>query len=185
MSKASLQEQLLKAGLASKTDKKGGKQPKKKSTWGRVSRHDKDANSRPKEIEAAKKAAAEKLERERANNREASQRQREAETRRARRAEIRQLILDHAEPRPSHGQPFHFADDGRVRSIPVDARLRRQLANRQRRLAVWEKRYYIVPADTAEKIAQRDAAHLVALPAGGEIQDPAYQDFAVPDDLVW
>ncbi len=182
MSKASLQEQLLKAGLA----KKGGKQPKKKSAWGRVNRHDKQANTKPPaEIEAAKKAAAEKREREQAKNREAGARQREAEERRARRAEIRQLILDHAEKLPGRGQPFHFADDGRVRSIPVDARLRRQLANRQRRLASWEKRYYVIPADTAEKVAQRDASHLVALPSGGEIHDPAYRDFQVPEDLVW
>ncbi|MFO7582617.1 DUF2058 family protein, partial [Guyparkeria sp.] len=132
MSKASLQEQLLKAGLA----KKGGKQPKqKKSAWGRVNRHDKQANTKPPaEIEAAKKAAAEKLERERQQAREASARQREGEQRRAQRAEIRQLILDHAEKRPSHGEPFHFADQGRVLSLPVDARLRRGLATRKLRL---------------------------------------------------
>ena len=182
MSKASLQEQLLKAGLA----KKGGKQPKKKSAWGRVNRHDQQANTKPPaEIEAAKKAAAEKRAREQEKNREAGQRQRETEERRARRAEIRQLILDHAEKLPSKGEPFHFADSGRVLSIPVNPRLRRQLANRQMRLATWEKRYYVIPAQTAEKIGQRDPAHLVALPSGGEIRDPAYSDFGVPDDLVW
>ncbi|MGM0516823.1 MAG: DUF2058 family protein [Pseudomonadota bacterium] len=183
MSKASLQEQLLKAGLAKKGN---GKQPKKKSAWGRVNRHDKQANTKPPaEIEAAKKAAAEKREREQAKNREAGRRQREAEERRARRAEIRQLILDHAEKLPSNGEPFHFADSGRVLSIPVNLRLRRQLASRQMRLATWEKRYYVIPAQTAEKLAQRDPAHLVALPSGGEIQDSAYAEFDVPDDLVW
>ncbi|MCL7751626.1 DUF2058 domain-containing protein [Guyparkeria hydrothermalis] len=183
MSKASLQDQLLKAGLA----KKGGKQPKqKKSAWGRVSRHDKDANTKPPaEIEAAKKAAAEKLERERRQAREAGARQREAEQRRAQRAEIRQLILDHAEKLPSHGEPFHFADQFRVLSLPVNARLRRGLATRKLRLATWDKRYYIVSAQTAEKIAQRDPAFLVALPSGGEIRDEAYAEHQVPDDLVW
>lgn len=186
MSKGSLQDQLLQAGLAPKGGKKGGKQPKKKSAWGRVNRHDKEANTRPpKEIEAARKAAAEKLERERQQAREAGARQREADQRRAKRAEIRQLILDHAEKLPSHGEPFHFADQFRVLSLPVDPRLRRGLATRKLRLATWEKRYYIVPAQTAEKIAERDPAFLVALPSGGEIRDPAYADFEVPDDLVW
>ncbi|MFI9652207.1 DUF2058 family protein [Guyparkeria halopsychrophila] len=183
MSKASLQDQLLKAGLA----KKSGKQPKqKKSAWGRVNRHDKDANTRPPaEIEAAKKAAAEKRERERQQARETSARQREAEQRRAQRAEVRQLILDHAEKLASHGEPFYFIDQGRISSLPVDARLRRGLAARKLRLATWEKRYYIVSATTAEKIAQRDPAFLIALPSGGEIRDPAYAEFSVPDDLIW
>ncbi|MFW6323215.1 MAG: DUF2058 family protein [Guyparkeria sp.] len=187
MSKASLQEQLLKAGLAQKGGKQGGKQAKqKKSAWGRVSRHDKDANTKPPaEIEAAKKAAAEKLERERQQAREAGARQREAEQRRAQRAEIRQLILDHAEKLPSHGEPFHFADQFRVLSLPVNARLRRGLATGKLRLATWDKRYYIVPAQTAEKIARRDPAYLLAPPSGGEIRDPAYAEFVVPDDLVW
>ena len=190
MSKGSLQDQLLQYGLAQKGgqkgNKKGGKKPKQKSAWGRVSRHDKDANTKPpKEIEAAKQAAAEKLERERQQAREAGARQREDEQRRAQRAEIRQLILDHAEKLPSHGEPFHFADDGRVRSLPVNPRLRRGLATRKLRLAVWNKRYHIVSAQTAEKIGQRDPAFLVALPSGGEIRDEAYAEFAVPDDLVW
>lgn len=183
MSKASLQDQLLQAGLA----KKGGKAPKKKkSAWGRVNRHDQDANTKPPaEIEAAKKAAAEKLAREQARNREAGARQREAEVQRARLGEIRQLILDHAEKLPRDGEPYHFVDRGVVLSIPVDPRLRRGLASRKLRLATWEKRYYVVSAQTAEKIAQRDPAHLVALPDGGEIRDPAYQGYEVPDDLVW
>lgn len=182
MSKGSLQDQLLQSGLA----KKGGKKPKQKSAWGRVNRHDKEANTKPpKEIEAAKKAAAEKLERERQQAREAGARQREDEQRRAQRAEIRQLILDHAEKLPSHGEPFHFVDGSRVLSLPVNPRLRRGLASRKLRLAVWEKRYYIVSAQTAEKVAQRDPAFLLALPAGGDIRDETYADFTVPDDLVW
>ncbi|WP_410473430.1 DUF2058 family protein [Guyparkeria sp. TX1] len=183
MSKASLQDQLLKAGLA----KKGGKQPKqKKSAWGRVNRHDKDANTKPPaEIEAARKAAAEKLERERQKARENSARQREEEQRRAQRAEVRQLILDHAEKLAGHGEPFYFVDQGRILSLPVNARLRRGLATRKLRLATWDKRYYIVSATTAEKIAQRDPAYLLALPSGGEIRDPAYAEFTVPDDLIW
>ncbi|MFN2381745.1 MAG: DUF2058 family protein, partial [Guyparkeria sp.] len=167
--------------------KKGGKQPKqKKSAWGRVNRHDKEANTKPPaEIEAAKKAAAEKLERERQQAREASARQREGEQRRAQRAEVRQLILDHAEKLARHGEPFYFVDQGRVLSLPVDARLRRGLATRKLRLATWEKRFYIISATTAEKIAQRDPAFLIALPSGGEIRDEAYTGFEVPDDLLW
>ncbi len=183
MSKGSLQDQLFQAGLA----KKGGKPPKKKkSAWGRVNRHDQDANTKPNaEIEAAKKAAAEKLAREQARNREAGARQREAEVRRARQGEIRQLILDHAEKLPRDGEPYHFVDRGVVLSIPVDPRLRRGLATRRLRLATWEKRYYVISAQTAEKVAQRDPTHLIALPEGGETRDSAYADFTVPDDLVW
>ena len=73
----------------------------------------------------------------------------------------------------------------RDRSLPVDPRLRRGLASRRLRLAIWDKRYYLVSAQTAEKIAQRDPDFLVALPDGGEIRDTAYTEFTVPDDMVW
>ncbi|HZJ81737.1 MAG TPA: DUF2058 family protein [Guyparkeria sp.] len=181
MSKGSLQDQLLRAGLA----KKGGKKPKK-SAWGRINRHDKQANTKPPaEIEAAKRAAAEKLERERQQQREAGRRQHENEQRRAQRAEIRQLILDHAEKLPAHGTPFHFAERGRVLSLPVNPSLRRGLSSGTLRLAVWEGRYHIVSTQTAKKIAQRDPAFLTALPTGGQIRDQAYAAFEVPDDLIW
>ena len=51
-----------------------------------------------------------------------------------------------------------------------------------------ESQYAIIPASVADKIAQRDASSIVlnsALSAEEQDEDDPYADFKVPDDLMW
>lgn len=179
MSSQSLQDQLRKAGLAS--DKQG-----KKSKWGKVSRQTKkERQQEPQQTEAqkaAEKALAEKAARAEALNRE---KQDEAK-RRAMAAEIRQIIDSNAIALPEEGEPYHFSDQGKIRSILVTEKLRDQLAKERCRVVRFNDQYRVVPQDAAEKIRQRDPEAVVDTSSSdSETDDEYYARFEVPDDLIW
>ncbi|HHQ69175.1 MAG TPA: DUF2058 domain-containing protein [Halothiobacillaceae bacterium] len=173
----SLQEQLQEAGLSGSKKKKA-----KKSTWGRVNRHQPDKASKPsKEIEQIRQQAAKRQAEEAERNRRLNEEKRAAQQSHDRKAQARQLILEHAQPRPSNGKPFYFVDRGVVLSILVTDTTRRQLANRRLGLAKLDERYYIIPAQTVAKVLEREPKHIIALPDGGAGDDT----HPVPDDLIW
>jgi hypothetical protein len=53
----------------------------------------------------------------------------------------------------------------------------------------WEGHYDLVPLDAVERIRERDAEAIVANPTAGTTAvqgaDDPYQDYVVPDDLIW
>lgn len=178
MSSQSLQDQLRKAGLAS--DKQG-----KKSKWGKVSRQSKKEPQPPQITDAQK--AAEKAQAEKAARTEALNREKQAEAKqRAIRAEIRQIIDSNAVNLPEDGEPYHFSDQGKIRSILVDDRLRGQLAKERCWIVRLNDQYRVVPQDAAEKIRQRDPDVVIKIQSStDESDDEYYARFQVPDDLIW
>lgn len=173
----SLQEQLQQAGISGNKKKKA-----KKSAWGRVNRHQPDKASKPpEEIEQIRQQAAKRQAKEAERNRRLNEEKRAAQHSHDLKAQARQLILDHAQRRPTNGTPFYFADRGVVLSILVTDATRRQLANRRLGLAKLDDRYHIIPAETVTKILDREPKHIIALPNGGADDDK----HPVPDDLIW
>ena len=180
----SLQEQLQQAGLSGKKNK--GKAKGKKSAWGRVNRHQPEKATKPtEEIEKIRKAAAQKQAQEAERNRKLNAQRHAEQQSHDKKAQARQLILDHAQPRPTHGDPFYFADRGVVLSVLVSKQMRQQLARRRLGLACLEQRYYLIPAETVTKVLERAPEYIIALPNGGEIDDPHYAHAQVPDELIW
>lgn len=176
----SLQDQLRQAGLAN--DKQG-----KKSKWGKVSRPSKKASQqKPSEKTEAQKAA-DQARTEQAARADALNREKQAAAkRRAALAEIRQIIESNAIELPEEGDPYHFTDQSKVRSINVNARLRDQLTAGRNRIVRFNDQYRIVTKDAADKIAQRDPDCVIPLPSNeNESDDDYYAQFQVPDDLIW
>ncbi len=180
---SSLQEQLLKSGLA---DAKKAKQINKEKR--------KEAKQKPKgdkqvdEVKlAAQQALAEQAERARELNRE---KQAQAE-RRAIAAQIVQLIRVNRVERPgaSAGDAvaYQFSHGKKIKKIYVTRRQQEQLIKGALAVVELEGSYELLPAPVAEKISQRDAGRVLVRNEAVESvdEDDPYADYQIPDDLMW
>ena len=175
----SLREQLIAAGLAPK------KQPKEQ----RPPRPAKGARGKPAPLPAAtlaaQRAQAEKFVRDQELNRK----QQEKAQRRARAAQLRQLIDSCCLPRAGGDDYYNFVDAGRIRRLPVTLELRARLNGGELLIARCSDRYDLVPAAAAARIRECDADAILPRQdaAGSEpaAADDPYKDFVVPDDLTW
>lgn len=180
---ASLQEQLLKAGII---DEKKAKQAKKEQ---RKAAKQNKGQTQPDEAKlAAARAQAEKAERDRALNRE---RQAAAEQK-AIQAQIVQLITTNRIDRGQGDIAYQFVDGKKIKKIYVTAALQAQLTRGQVAVVGLGQGYELVPAAVAEKISQRNPASVLVLhdrqlqstDASADEDDP-YADYQIPDDLMW
>lgn len=179
MTKLTLQEQLLKAGLV--TSKKAAKVQRtaKKS---RV-----QAREAREAVEENKKAQLER-------DKQLSEQQKQAALMKEYKAQIKQLIEMNRITVSRGDIGFNFTDNNLIKKIEVDKTTQTQLING--RLAIarliidsnGESEYAIIPASVADKIAQRDATFIVlnsALSQEEQDEDDPYADFKIPDDLMW
>lgn len=170
----SLKEQLLKAGLVTTKQVKQAQHQQRKT---------KGPKNDPQAGAALRQAQAEKTQRDRELNR---RRQEEAE-RKAIAAQIRQLIEDNRLENVDGEVVYNFVDGAKVRRLHVNAAAHAQLVRGTLHIAKLHGRHYLVNAETAEKIRQRDPARVIApndAPAQPATDDP-YATYQVPDDLMW
>ena len=177
---ASLQDQLLKAGIV---DKKKAKQIKQEQR--------KEARSRPKgqvqvdeNKEQAKRALAEKTQRDRQLNK---QQQDEAE-KKAIQAQIIQLIKMNRVDRQKGDVAYQFTDGTKIKKMYLTRQLQNDLIKGRLAIAKLAGSYELLPAPAAEKIMQRDAQVIVLLNRNDKVEvdeDDPYADYQIPDDLMW
>ena len=140
-----LQEQLLKAGLASK------KQAKKAEHEKRISR--KQNNGAPP---AVSNAVREEQAAQAQRNRELNL-QRAEETRlKEQKAQVKQLIETNRLPQDGRGEPYHFAEQNKIKRIFVSEEMGDQLSRGQLAIVRLGTNYEVVPAKVARQIAERD-----------------------------
>jgi uncharacterized protein YaiL (DUF2058 family) len=177
----SLRDQLLKAGLVSE------KQARQAERDAHQRNRPKGGKASPPPARApAREAQARKAARDQALNRA----QQEKAAARAATAQLRQLIEQHRVPRVESDDWYNFVHAGKVRRLPVTPALRAQLVRGALVVVVCEGRYDCVPPEAATRIAERDPAAIVPLPAAATAAEPPrdddpYKDYVVPDDLVW
>ncbi|WP_148875578.1 DUF2058 domain-containing protein [Serratia marcescens] len=179
MTKLTLQEQMLKAGLVtSKKMAKVQRTAKKSRVQAREARE---------AVEENKKAQLER-------DKQLSEQQKQAALSKEYRAQVKQLIEMNRIVLAKGDIGFNFTDGNLIKKILVDKATQTQLINGRLAIArlVVENReeceYAIIPASVADKIAQRDAASIVlhsALSQEEQDEDDPYADFKVPDDLMW
>lgn len=179
MTKLTLQEQMLKAGLV--TSKKVAK----------VQRTAKKSRVQAREAKAAveenKKAQLER-------DRQLNEQQKQSVLSKEYKAQVKQLIEMNRLDMSKGDIGFNFTDNTLIKKIFVDKLTQTQLISGRiaiARLVVdngGDSQYVIIPASVADKIAQRDAGSIVFNSAlsGDELdEDDPYADFKVPDDLMW
>ncbi|GBU14370.1 hypothetical protein AwEntero_29710 [Enterobacterales bacterium] len=179
MTKLSLQEQLLKAGLVtSKKIAKVQRTAKKSRVQAREARE---------AVEENKKAQVER-------DKQLSEQQKQAALSKEYKAQVKQLIEMNRISIPKGTIDFNFTDNNFIKKIAVDKTTQTQLISG--RLAIarlvidgsTDNEYAIIPAVVADKIAQRDANSIVlnsTMSQEEQDEEDPYADFKVPDDLMW
>lgn len=179
MTKLTLQEQMLKAGLVtSKKIDKVRRTAKKSRVQAREARE---------AVEENKKAQLER-------DKQLSEQQKQAVLSREYKAQVKQLIEMNRIIISKGSIDFNFTDNNVIKSIAVDKTTQSQLISGRlaiARLSTENSRvceYAIIPAVVADKITQRDADSIVlnnALAQDEADEDDPYADFKIPDDLMW
>lgn len=179
----SLQDQLLKAGLAdAKEAKRLEKEKRKQARVARSSRVDVVDETR----EAARLAREEKARKDRELNQQIQSRSQ----RKAINAQIKQLIENSRLARGRGDIGFNFTDGKRVKKLYVTSLEQRQLSAGLLAIAKQGDQYEVVPRVVAEKIAQRDEARVIFPEQSEDVTLTAeekdwYKDYEIPDDLMW
>lgn len=179
MTKLTLQEQMLKAGLvSSKKIAKVQRTAKKSRVQAREARE---------AVEENKKAQLER-------DKQLSEQQKQAALSKEYKAQVKQLIEMNRVDISKGDIGFNFTDNNLIKKIVVNKTIQAQLISG--RLAIARlvvnnsgmSEYAIIPASVADKIAQRDADSIVlnsALSHEEQDEEDPYADFKVPDDLMW
>lgn len=177
---ASLQEQLLKAGIVNKKKAKQVEQEKRKQTKQSHKGHAQVNETK----EQAKKALAEKTARGREMNR---QREAEAELK-AIAAQIRQLIEVNRIDRQGGETSYQFTDGTKIKKVYVSPLLHNQLSKGLIAVVRLNDQYELVPTMVADKISQRDENIVLVQNQASKDEideDDYYADYKIPDDLMW
>jgi uncharacterized protein YaiL (DUF2058 family) len=135
---------------------------------------------------AAQAVQAAKVARDLAMN----EKQRLKAEKRARHAEIKQLLEQHAVARPIDGEAYNFLDGTKIHQIRIDSSQRLQLARGELLVLRFDGRYHLLASAIAARIRNRDERIFVhsgaaAAAAPASAADDAYAAFVVPDDLIW
>lgn len=179
MTKLTLQEQMLKAGLVtSKKMAKVQKTAKKSRVQAREARA---------AVEENRKAQLER-------DKQLSEQQKQAVLAKEYKAQVHQLIEMNRIVIAKGNIDFNFTDNNLIKKVVVDKATQAQLFSGRLAIARLmidngnESEYAIIPASVADKIAQRDADSIVlnnVLSQEEQDEDDPYADFKVPDDLMW
>ena len=180
---ASLQDQLLKAGLIDTKKVKQANKEKRKDT--NVARRAPEpvVDEMKQQIEQDR---AEKLERDRELNRKLVL---ELEQK-AIAAQIKQLIENHRQAKDAghDAVDYNFTDGKLIKKIRVSPLVREQIARGLLAVVKLGEGYELVPRIVSDKIAQRDKKAVVVVNTKivtKEVEDDPYKDYVIPDDLMW
>ena len=174
-----LQEQLLKAGLVNKNKVAQVVREQTKQRQGKAPMAPAD------EQVDAQRLQAERAERDRALAAERNAQARANEQR----IQIHQIVESHKQKREGE-IAYRFTDGDKIRSVLVNEALRAQLASGTLVIVRHDQGYELLPRAVADKVHARDAAMIVldhgrSTDAGNDHDDEYYQQFQVPDDLIW
>ncbi|MBI2423478.1 MAG: DUF2058 domain-containing protein [Candidatus Hydrogenedentes bacterium] len=177
-----LRDQLLKAGLASKKAVKAVETEERRENKKKLKEQKKSGVAAPA-LAAAQQALAEKAEadRLRAAAEKAAREEKEL------RAQVADMIEQHALKKRGKGLTYHFPHDKVVKKLEVSEETQRALSLGKLAIVFWENQYRLVPGETADKIDARlpDAIVYWCAPAPGPDEDDPYKSCQVPDDLMW
>ena len=177
----SLQDQLLKMGIADDAQAKKVKSEKRKQA--KQKRKNKIEVVDQKKLQA-QTAAAEKKERDRQLN---QQKTVDAEQK-AIAAQVRQLIEMNRLLTGDEEIPYNFIEDNTVKKIYVSEAIRDQIGRGQSAIVKLASRYEVVPSAVAEKIRIRDESRVVLQnnrQPDDQKEGGLYANYQVPDDLMW
>ena len=178
---ASLQEQLLKAGLANEKNAKKIRKEKKKANKA-VRKGQLDADTGLQDDIKAKKAQQAKLDSEK---NKAIQEQIELKSEHGK---VKQMIQQLHITDFAGELTFNYVLDKKIKTLSVDQMSYNALTKGQIGLCVLEGKSYVMPGIAIEKIRAVDEAYILVMNENTTTEtenDDPYADFQIPDDLMW
>jgi uncharacterized protein YaiL (DUF2058 family) len=173
----SLRDQLLQAGLANeKQSKDAERQLRQQQRERQQLPKDKRATASRGQLDAHHAQLAKA-----ARDQQLSRQSTQQADRKARQAQIAQLIEKNRLPRAQTDERYNFVDGNKVRAIPADHSARERLSRGEIAIVRRNQGYELVPAEIAARIRERDE-HAVVICGGAH--EAATTD-GVPEDLIW
>lgn len=178
----SLRDQLLKAGLVSEQQAKRAEREQNQKQYAAPRSRKKPPGPTPQQL-AAQKAAAQKA----ARDAELNARKQAKLERRAKYAEIKQLVAAHQVARVETEDFYNFQQGAEIHRVAVTPELRARLVAGDLAIVRCEGRFAFVPAAIGKQVGERVEKALLHLntPEAPPAADDPYKDYVVPDDLVW
>jgi len=182
---ASLQEQLLKAGLTTKQKTRQANADKRKKNKQQRSGVQHNASLQEEVKQDLAKKQAEKQAKDNALNEQRKQQLAEKEQI----LRIKQILVHHQIKNVTGDNEYNYTFDNKIKKLPLDSVTHRALVNGRLSLCGLDETTYIVTRETAEKLAELDAN--VVLVQNDKIvddhveEDDPYADYQIPDDLMW
>jgi uncharacterized protein YaiL (DUF2058 family) len=172
----SLQEQLLKAGVASKKQANKAKADKRKIK-------NKDTPISAEQLQQQQKELADKREKDKQLNLEREQQRALKENI----SQARQIIETNKVSVPKDAQISHqFSHLSFVKTIHVDKQLQSQLFYGQLTIIFMDDKYWLIPTQQAHRVFALQSEWVVELPEKETVdEDDPYAQYQIPDDLMW
>jgi uncharacterized protein YaiL (DUF2058 family) len=182
---ASLQDQLLKAGLTTKQKTRQANADKRKKNKQKRSGVQHDATLQEQVKQDLAKSQAEKMAKDNALNEEKKQQLADKEQG----LRIKQ-ILEHHQLKGVNGEvEYNYTFGSKIKKLALDAVTHRALVNGRLSLCGLNDITYLVTRETAEKLAELDDKVILVQNEKVDSEevdetDP-YADYQIPDDLMW
>lgn len=181
MKNLSLQDQLLKAGLSNETKAKQVRAEKRKQSK-------KQQKNKIIVADEAKILAEESKTKQQKKDKLLNTQRNEAADKKQIAGQIIQLINLNKLTKDDEGIVYNFTDQEKVKSIYISEETRNKIISGSLAIVKLAKSYEVVPCIVAEKIKQRNEDIIIVLfseKTDAITEDDGYQDYEIPDDLMW
>jgi len=180
LKKLSLQEQLLKTGLTNEAKLKQVKAEKRKQTK-------QQQKNKLKTVDEAKLLAQQAKIKQQEKDKQLNQLRQQEHQKKQQLEQIFQLIEHNKLVIDDDTIAYHFSDQGKVKTLYISEQIRQKIISGQLAIVRAKSSYKLVPLSVVEKIQSLDERHIVVLfdKASAPMEDDRYQDYPVPDDLIW
>lgn len=183
-----LQEQLLKAGLATEEQLEKAQQARQRPR----PKARKKPKSRPRPKPAARQGTAPDLKaawdaRQKAEQEEAAEKARLKARRKANRKKIRKLIANNTLNIEEAEIGYQFIIGSNIKKVYVTGAQRQQLLAGELAITFLDGKRCVITRTVADEVLQLDPGKVMVIQAREEnkAEDEEYAGFEVPDDLTW
>ncbi len=182
---ASLQDQLLKAGLTTKQKTRQANADKRKKNKQKRSGVQHDATLQEQVKQALAKTNAEKQAKDNALNEQKKQQLAMKEQG----LRIKQILTHHQIKNVAGDNEYNYTFNSKIKKLSLDTITHRALVNGRLSLCGLDETTYLVTRETAEKLAELDED--VVLVQNDKVEeektdeDDPYADYQIPDDMMW
>jgi uncharacterized protein YaiL (DUF2058 family) len=182
---ASLQDQLLKAGLTTKQKARQANSATRKKNKQQRSGVDHGASLQETVQQDLAQQKNEKLAKDNALNEEKKKQLLVKEQQ----LRIKQILVHHQLKNIKGDNEYNYTFENKIKKLALDAQTHKALINGRLSVCGFESQTYVVTSETAEKLAELDSQIILVqnekvAEEHTDENDP-YADYQIPDDLMW